>query len=110
MSEPKASILGLPAIDAGLIYAKLRYGVYLASASPIESLTRSKVPTLLITGTADSNIPMRHSIALHKVAPDHTELWIVAGAEHTGAMQAAPREFERRVIEWFGTHSSKAAN
>jgi hypothetical protein len=46
LSEPKASILGLPAVEAGLVYAKLRYGVYLVNANPIESLTRSKVPTL----------------------------------------------------------------
>jgi uncharacterized protein len=110
MSERLASIVGRPAVEAGLLYAEIRYGVRLADANPLLAIANSRVPTLLITGTADSNIPMRHSIALHHAAPDNSELWIVDGAEHTGAMDVGPREFEQRVVQWFGTHQAPVAN
>jgi uncharacterized protein len=110
LSELWASILGRPTVEAGLAYTHIRYGVSLAEASPIEIIANSQVPTLLISGTADTNIPMRHSMALHKAGQGHTELWVVDGAEHTGAMQANPREFEQRVIQWFGTHQTPVSN
>ena len=110
ISEKLASTLGEPTVEAGLLYAQIRYGVHLAEANPLQVIDRSHVPMLLITGTADSNIPMRHSIALNRAAQDHTELWVVDGAEHTGAMQASPSEFEQRVIQWFEIHHSPVAN
>lgn len=108
--ESWARILGRPAIEAGLLYAQVRYRVRLSRANPLLAETHSHTPTLLITGTEDSNIPMRHSIALNHAAQDHTTLWIVDGAEHTGAMEASPREFENRVTQWFGTHQSPITN
>lgn len=108
--ERWARILGRPAVEAGLRYVRIRYGVRLARANPLSAETHSHIPTLLITGTADSNIPMRHSIALNHAAQDHTTLWIVDGAEHTGAMQASPKEFENRVTQWFDAHQSPITN
>lgn len=108
--EPWARILGSPAIEAGLLYARVRYGVRLARANPLLAETHSRIPTLIITGTADSNIPMRHSIALDRAAQDHATLWIVDGAEHTGAMEVNPRAFENRVIQWFSAHQTPGPN
>jgi len=61
------------------------------------------VPVLLIHGQADSNIPVRHSRMIHARNPA-TELWEVPGAEHCGAIAVAPKEFEARVMNWFGAH------
>lgn len=110
INEPLARTLGAPAVEAGLLYVQIRYGVRLAEANPLKAIEGSHVPALLISGTADSNIPMRHSIALHLAAPGNTNLWIVDGAEHTGALQASPREFEQRVIQWFNTHQTPITN
>src|ERR1700752_1116255 len=108
--EPWARVLGRPAIEGGLLYARLRYGVRLSRANPLLAEAHSHTPTLLITGTADSNIPMRHSIALSHAARDHTTLWVVDGAEHTGAMQVNPLEFENRITKWFNTHQTAIEN
>jgi fermentation-respiration switch protein FrsA (DUF1100 family) len=60
----------------------------------------------LICGTADSNVPMRHSVELFHAGASHSELWIVEGAEHTGATDVNPREFQRRVLGWFEEHTT----
>lgn len=108
--ESFASIIGWPAVEAGFLYGEFRFGVNLSQADPLQAIETSSVPTLLITGTADTNIPMRHAIALHDAAPNHSDLWVVEGAEHTTAMQTSPREFEHRVIQWFATHQSPITN
>ena len=97
--------LGAPARDLALLYAAVRYHVNLANASPLRAIRASHVPTLLICGTADDNIPMRHSVELFQAGASHSELWIVEGAEHTGADSVNPQAFERRVTNWFEQHT-----
>jgi uncharacterized protein len=96
--------LGAPARELALAWVRAADHVDLAEASPLEAIRESHVPTLLIAGTADDNIPMRHSQELARAGASHTELWIVQGARHTGAASANPAEFERRVTSWFATH------
>lgn len=90
--------------ESGLAYARLRYHVWLDDADPEAALARSRVPTLLICGTADDNIPMRHSLELYDAGRAHSSLWIVPGALHTGAVVTDPSGFEQRVIGWFADH------
>ncbi|MGC2299342.1 MAG: alpha/beta fold hydrolase [Acidobacteriaceae bacterium] len=97
--------LGAPARDFALLYGLLRFHVNLADASPRRAIADSRVPTLLICGTADTNIAMRHSVELFRAGASHSELWIVEGAEHTGAASANPAEFERRMVGWFERHT-----
>jgi alpha-beta hydrolase superfamily lysophospholipase len=97
-----ARTLGRPAIEVGLIYAKLRYGLDLTQISPEDAVAASKVPVLLIHGGNDANIPPRHSVAIKARNPNLVSLWIVPGAVHTAASSAAPAEFEQRVLQWFG--------
>jgi hypothetical protein len=97
--------LGAPARDLAFVYAAIRYRVNLADASPLRAIRESHVPTLLICGTADDNIPMRHSVELFRAGASHSELWIVEGAEHTGAANANPAAFEHRVVGWFQQHT-----
>jgi uncharacterized protein len=96
--------LGIPARESGLLYAWLRYGVNLADADPLKAIAVSRVPTLLICGTEDSNIPMRHSMALERAGRHHTRLWIVEGAQHTAAMSVNPAKYEVEVVGWFDGH------
>jgi len=100
--------IGAPIRDAGILWARLRYHVWLEDADPEAALRQSTVPTLLICGTADDNIPMRHSLELERAAHTHAALWIVPGAQHTGADVTAPSEFERRVVGWFADHTEAA--
>ena len=90
--------------ESGLAYARLRYHVWLDDADPEAAISQSRVPTLLICGTADDNIPMRHSLELYDAGRSHSSLWIVPGAQHTGADVTDPSAFEQHVIGWFADH------
>jgi alpha-beta hydrolase superfamily lysophospholipase len=96
-----ARTLGRPSIEAGVFYARLRYGIALSEVSPEQAVSGTRVPVLLIHGSNDVNTPPRHSVAIKARNPNRISLWIVPGAVHTGASSAAPEEFWRRVLEWF---------
>lgn len=92
-----------PAIEAGMIYAKVRYGIDLEVASPEASVAKSPVPVLLIHGLADTNLPTRHS-ELIKAHNETVALWEPAGVGHCGAAAARPQEYEDRVLAWLQIH------
>jgi hypothetical protein len=93
-----------PIIQTGYIYARLRYGVDLHLASPLAAVHATRVPVLLIHGTADTNIPCRNSVELHAANPEATTLWLVPGARHVNAMARDPELYIRRVTGWFRDH------
>ncbi len=98
-----------PAVEAGLIYARWKYGVDFEQASPENVVVASKVPVLLIHGKKDINLPSRHSemiLARNKTRIPVVELWEPAEAGHCGAAGAEPEEFTRRVIGWFASHGA----
>jgi len=90
-----------PMVEVAFLRARRKYGLRMGEVSPESAVASSQVPVLLIHGQIDGNIPLRHSRAIHARAPQ-TVLWEVPGADHCGAVAAAPDEFERRVVGWFG--------
>jgi alpha-beta hydrolase superfamily lysophospholipase len=96
--------LGRPALELSLVYARLRYGVDLTQADPGAAMEHSRVPELLLHGTEDHNISLRHSLLLMKVGGSHAELWQVQGAAHGNAVEVAPGEFESRILGWYQSH------
>jgi hypothetical protein len=96
--------LARPMVEFAFLITWLRTGVNLTDANPESAIANVRTPVLLIHGAADSNILPRNSEELHQAAPDHTELWIVPGAEHCGASATQPEEFNRRVLGWFADH------
>jgi uncharacterized protein len=99
---PRASLW--PVVWMGTLYARFGLGVDLRRASPIAVVRGSIVPVLLIHGTADNNIPCRHSRELHAANPSATTLWLVPGASHVNAMASAPAMYVERVTGWFRDH------
>ncbi len=98
-----------PAVDAGFLYARWNYDVDLDQASPESAVAASKVPVLLIHGRKDTNLPPRHSeriLELNSSRNPEVILWEPAEAGHCGAAGAEPREYERRVVEWFESHDA----
>jgi fermentation-respiration switch protein FrsA (DUF1100 family) len=98
-----------PAVEAGLFYARWKYGVDLEQASPEKAVAMSKVPVLLIHGKKDTNLPARNSemiLARSAARVPAVVLWEPAEAGHCGAAGAEPVEFERRVIGWFAIHDA----
>ena len=89
-----------PAVEVGLLYARLRYGVDLSQASPERAVAESRVPVLLIHGLADTNLPPRHSEEIRSLNPA-VELWEPPKTGHCGAAGTEPEEYERRVVGWF---------
>ncbi len=102
--------LGRPVIWSAVLYARLRYGVELLKPSPLEALTHSTIPVLLIHGENDRNIAPVHSRILAAAAPDHVQLWLVPRAGHTMAWTSAHDEFEQRVLGWFSSHTRSQDN
>jgi len=94
-------------LTAGIVflYVRLRYGFDMEHASPEQAVVGSKIPILLIHGLDDRNIPPYHSDRIQANNPSDVTVWKVPGAAHTGAHEAEPQEFERRVLEWFENHS-----
>jgi hypothetical protein len=97
-----------PAVEVGFLYARLRYGVDFERASPERAAAASRVPILLIHGLADTNLPPRFSELIKADRPDAV-LWEPPGAGHCGAMNAAPAEYEERVVRWFASHERDSA-
>ena len=96
-----------PAVEAGLLCARWKYGVDLEQASRENAMATSNVPVFLIHGKKDTNIPSRHSeeILTHNSSRNPAiVLWEPAEATHCGAAGAEPMEFERRVTDWFVSH------
>jgi uncharacterized protein len=93
-----------PIVEFAFVYAKFKYGLDFEAISPEEVVAFTKTPVLLIHGQVDRNIPVRHSLKI--AARNHSVvLWEVPGADHCGAIGAAPDELERRVVAWFEQHN-----
>jgi uncharacterized protein len=88
-----------PLVEIAFLRARWKYGLRMGEISPEDAVAKSHVPVLLIHGQIDSNIPVRHSRAIHALVP-RTVLWEVPGTDHCGAMAMAPEEFENRVVRW----------
>ncbi len=91
-----------PSIEIGLWYARIRYGLALADASPLEAVAKSRVPVLLIHGLADSHLQPDHSRRIRESRKD-VDLWEVPRAEHCGARSVDQDEFDRRVLTFLKT-------
>ncbi len=95
-----------PALDVGILFVRLRYGLNLDSVAPEQAVVGMKTPILLIHGLNDRNVPHYHSDLIQAKNPPGITVWKVPGAGHCGAGKVAPQEFEERVLRWFGDHVS----
>ena len=96
-----------PLISEAFLDARLHYHLDLEEASPAKAVAITRVPVLLIHGTEDFNIPLRHCQAILKNRSGVMEFWQVPGAGHTGAFGQQPEEFEQRVTDWFSRYSRR---
>jgi len=99
--RPLARLLLWPAIEPAFLYARLRHGLNLYRASPLDAIRHARVPVLLIHGVEDANIPVDHSRQLQAANRRLAQLWEVPGAAHVAAIATEPAEYERRVLAWF---------
>ncbi len=95
--------LKYPFVWTTLFFAKLFLGINALEVSPKENVKSLNMPILLIHGTEDEEIPVEHSKILHKNAPN-SELWLIEGAGHGMSYSKNPKEYEKRVMDFFDEH------
>ncbi len=76
----------------------------------IPTLKKLEIPVLLIHDADDKYISVRQAKMMKKAGGSNCELWIVPGAEHNGAIDVVPGEYERRVTEVFRNHLGTASD
>ncbi len=91
---------GRAAMESAILYSRLRYGVDLTDASAKIGLLKTASPVLLVQGTADQKVPLRHAGHLCSCTR-MAEVWYVPGVGHSAAIDAANSEYELRLVSWF---------
>jgi len=72
-----------------------------ADVSPEHAVAARAFPVLLICDEADTTLPCRHTQRVYAAAKGRKSLWMVPRAYHTAALGYQPREFKRRVLQFF---------
>lgn len=89
--------------EAILERAEAVSGHPLRSAEPLAKIDGLKDrPVFLIHGAEDKDTPPQTSRNLAKADPD-AALWVVPGAGHAKSYETAPREYEKRVLDFLKT-------
>ena len=91
---------GRAAMETAMLYSRLRHGVDLTDASAETGLRRTAAPVLLVQGTMDRKVPLRHVRRLRSCTRV-AEVWCVPGAGHSAAIDTANLEYEQRLVNWF---------
>lgn len=105
IASPLAHAAAAPMVWSGFFYARWKYGVDFRAASPEAAVSVTSTPVLLIHGLNDTNTFPLHSQIIASSNRPNIDLWLVPGAGHTGAFQAAPEEFRNRVLSWLSNHA-----
>lgn len=61
-------------------------------------------PVLLMHGTADTLVPVKHSQALFEAAKEPKELYLCEGAFHCGLYNTQPEDYETEVLKFLAAH------
>ncbi|HJO24155.1 MAG TPA: alpha/beta hydrolase [Myxococcota bacterium] len=77
-----------------------RLGVSAEALAPIGGIRNIEAPLLLVAGERDRHTTLDQSRALYRAAPEPKEMWVVPGAAHGDFHGFAPREYERRVLDF----------
>lgn len=101
LNEHAARWIAWPLVEPALVWVRLRHGLHLRDASPEAALRASTTPVLLVHGALDTNIPPEHGERLARARAEGVEIWRPADAAHVNAINAAPEEYRRRVLEFF---------
>ena len=100
-----ALLPGGPVVWLAAVLLRLRTGVRLWDSSPIGVLGALEPrPLFFIHGGADAVTSVQHSRRLYDAYRGPREIWIVQGAQHTGAYFADRQLYVERVAGFFARH------
>ena len=77
--------------------------------APLRAVARSSAALLLIHGSADTQVPLRHSQDLFRAAAGNARLVTVAGAEHAEMPGDSTGQVRRETLAWFDQWLGAAA-
>ncbi len=110
MADPSALMAGMIGhyLPAPLTRLALRYvehviGHRFTQFAPVHTIGRISAPVLLLHGAQDTTVPVADAHRLHALAPEHSDLLVVADADHfsiEGLETAEPRL--RRFLQGAG--------
>lgn len=89
--------------------ARLLFGYDISQSRPIDEAGRIHGALLLIQGMEDKMVLPENALRLKEAAPN-AELWMVPGAIHAGSFGADPREYARRVGDFFDANLKGESN
>jgi len=69
--------------------------------SPIGSLSKLRIPLLMIAGSNDKHTTLRESKRMYDVVSGSKELWVVKGAHHQDFLKYSPITYKKTVLEFF---------
>ena len=72
-----------------------------SAASCPEALSRTKLPVLLIHGTADRFVPVEMTYENYRSCAGPRELLIVPGAGHCMSYPTEPKRYEQALLEFW---------
>jgi fermentation-respiration switch protein FrsA (DUF1100 family) len=81
---------------------KFRLGVDAEALRPIDHVSKLATPKLFIVGAEDQHTTLKESQQMYSAALEPKEMWIVEGARHVDLYQVRSREYEQRVLGFFG--------
>lgn len=76
-------------------------GFPIAEVSPVKAVATRAFLVLLICDENDVALPCRHTQKIYAAAIGPKQFWEVPGAFHTAGLVLQPKEFERRVLDFF---------
>src|SRR5262245_41725898 len=83
---------------------KPRLGISAADLRPIDKVSSIHVPKLFIAGSQDEDTRIDESRAIVASAAEPKEFWVLEGAKHQDLHHFAGREYERRIVSFFGKY------
>ncbi|MFH1723178.1 MAG: alpha/beta fold hydrolase [Elusimicrobiota bacterium] len=85
-----------------LLCIRLRLGADSEPYSPVHHIRGlPPLPLLFIAGEKDALMPLSEVRALHDMAGEPKEIWVVPEATHGRCQEFAPEEYARRVLDFF---------
>lgn len=98
-----------PLVELGIGLTRLRYGIDLGAASPLDALTATHTPVLLIHGDQDANIPPRHARLLQAANPAVVTLWMVGSDDHGSLSAVAADAYRERLLLFLAAQDGRQA-
>ena len=85
-----------------VLFGLRRQGIDVDAVRPIDHVAEiGPRPLLMIAGTDDSDTPVAVMKRVFEAASEPKELWVEPHATHGHCVEAAPEEYEKRVVGFF---------